>query len=401
MRPGEKDRQLVLKDRGAAREAAPTSERTSRFGDAVTRISSLAAQPIEMRRVRRSMRAAWAAEHAGISVSPAVMSPADAPLLDASRSAAALPLIAPRFAPRRRARPVPARGPGLDVAAARLRPRHEPRGGRHHDADARRDPASSSHSSLFAFPLVVVAMLFMRGMYRRRVRLMVLDAAVPVVGAVSVAAMVVLAWEVFIHGDATIGPYVGRTWALALLLVGGGRAALTLVQRRARAIGLVGKPTLIVGAGQVGAQVARRLEEHPEYGLRPVGFLDADPPDRRPGRRPARAGARLARRARRGRRPDRRRARDLRLLVGAGPRPDPAHAPLRGARARGLARAAVLRVDQRPRGARAARRPAAARPARRRPEGLAVPAQVRARPPARAARAARRVADHAGSPRSP
>ena len=27
----------------------------------------------------------------------------------------------------------------------------------------------------------------------------------------------------------------------------------------------------------VGAQVARRLESHPEYGLAPVGFLDEDP----------------------------------------------------------------------------------------------------------------------------
>jgi exopolysaccharide biosynthesis polyprenyl glycosylphosphotransferase len=34
---------------------------------------------------------------------------------------------------------------------------------------------------------------------------------------------------------------------------------------------------LIVGAGLVGAQVARRLEAHPEYGLSPVGFLDDDP----------------------------------------------------------------------------------------------------------------------------
>ena len=32
-----------------------------------------------------------------------------------------------------------------------------------------------------------------------------------------------------------------------------------------------------MGAGLVGAQVARRLENHPEYGLAPVGFLDDDP----------------------------------------------------------------------------------------------------------------------------
>ena len=39
----------------------------------------------------------------------------------------------------------------------------------------------------------------------------------------------------------------------------------------------MGKPVLIMGAGMVGSQVARRLDNHPEYGLRPVGFLDDDP----------------------------------------------------------------------------------------------------------------------------
>jgi exopolysaccharide biosynthesis polyprenyl glycosylphosphotransferase len=34
---------------------------------------------------------------------------------------------------------------------------------------------------------------------------------------------------------------------------------------------------LIMGAGVIGAQVARRLEAHPEYGLAPIGFLDEDP----------------------------------------------------------------------------------------------------------------------------
>jgi exopolysaccharide biosynthesis polyprenyl glycosylphosphotransferase len=34
---------------------------------------------------------------------------------------------------------------------------------------------------------------------------------------------------------------------------------------------------LIMGAGVIGAQVARRLESHPEYGLVPIGFLDEDP----------------------------------------------------------------------------------------------------------------------------
>jgi exopolysaccharide biosynthesis polyprenyl glycosylphosphotransferase len=135
-----------------------------------------------------------------------------------------------------------------------------------------------AYPSLVAFPVVVVAMLQLRGLYRRRLRAGGIDELLPVAGAVSVAAMAILTWEVTISQDAGVSPFIGRAWVLALVLVAAGRFGLSLVQRRSRAIGIVSKPTLIVGAGVVGAQVARRLTEHPEYGLRPVGFLDDDPP---------------------------------------------------------------------------------------------------------------------------
>ena len=136
-----------------------------------------------------------------------------------------------------------------------------------------------SRPSAFAFPLVVVTMLYLRGMYRRRVRTVILDGLAPVAGAVSGAAMLILAYEVFVHGEVATAPVLGRAWLLTLLLLGGARAALAITQRTARSRGAVGKPTLIIGAGYVGSEIERRLEEHPEYGLRPVGFLDADPPD--------------------------------------------------------------------------------------------------------------------------
>ncbi len=47
--------------------------------------------------------------------------------------------------------------------------------------------------------------------------------------------------------------------------------------RHQRASGRVRHRTVILGAGAVGAQIAKSLLEHPEYGLEPVGFLDSDP----------------------------------------------------------------------------------------------------------------------------
>jgi exopolysaccharide biosynthesis polyprenyl glycosylphosphotransferase len=134
------------------------------------------------------------------------------------------------------------------------------------------------YPSFLAFPLLVAVMLQARGMYKRRVRVAVLDDVAPVVGAISVAAMAVLTWQVGVHGDAAAGAQIGRIWIATVLLLGGMRALLAWTHRYARSRGLVGKPTLIVGAGKVGAAVAHRLEEKPEYGLRPVGFVDADPP---------------------------------------------------------------------------------------------------------------------------
>ena len=68
-----------------------------------------------------------------------------------------------------------------------------------------------------------------------------------------------------------------RLWAFALVFLGAGRVGITLDRRRALRRGETGFNTLIIGAGSVGHLIARRLRERPEFGLRPIGFLDKDP----------------------------------------------------------------------------------------------------------------------------
>ncbi len=136
---------------------------------------------------------------------------------------------------------------------------------------------SAARAPLLALPPVVMVLFYARGLYRRRLRALVLDGVVPVVSGVSVGAMAVAVLGMFL-GDQV--PSQGdwlRAWLFALVAIAAGRVTLALVQRWARARRLVGKPVVIVGAGVIGAQVARRLENHPEYGLAPVGFLDEDP----------------------------------------------------------------------------------------------------------------------------
>jgi exopolysaccharide biosynthesis polyprenyl glycosylphosphotransferase len=128
---------------------------------------------------------------------------------------------------------------------------------------------------LLAMPPLVMLLFYLRGLYRTRLRTPVLDGVLPVLSAVSVAAMAVAMIGIYANGG--IPAHFVRTWLLAVATVGSGRTLLSLAQSWARARRLVGKPVLIMGAGVVGAQVARRLESHPEYGLVPVGFLDEDP----------------------------------------------------------------------------------------------------------------------------
>jgi exopolysaccharide biosynthesis polyprenyl glycosylphosphotransferase len=130
---------------------------------------------------------------------------------------------------------------------------------------------------LLALPPLVMLLFYLRGLYRTRLRALVLDGLVPVLSAVSVGAMAVATIGLLANEQVPSQSDWVRAWLFSLVAVSLGRAVLSSVQRWARARRLVGKPVLIMGAGVVGAQVARRLERHPEYGLAPVGFLDEDP----------------------------------------------------------------------------------------------------------------------------
>ncbi|HSZ14927.1 MAG TPA: exopolysaccharide biosynthesis polyprenyl glycosylphosphotransferase [Solirubrobacteraceae bacterium] len=136
---------------------------------------------------------------------------------------------------------------------------------------------SSVRAPLLALPPLVMLLFYLRGLYQTRLRTLVLDGIVPVLSGVSVAAMAVATLGMLLNGQLPNQTDWLRGWLFSLIGVAIGRIVLSFAQRLARARHLVGKSVLIMGAGVVGAQVARRLESHPEYGLVPIGFLDEDP----------------------------------------------------------------------------------------------------------------------------
>ena len=78
-------------------------------------------------------------------------------------------------------------------------------------------------------------------------------------------------------------------WFLALVFIVAARsAARTLARRQSAYV----QNALIVGAGEVGQLIGRKLLQHPEYRINLLGFIDADPKDEAPRpRRSAGAGS--------------------------------------------------------------------------------------------------------------
>jgi exopolysaccharide biosynthesis polyprenyl glycosylphosphotransferase len=115
-----------------------------------------------------------------------------------------------------------------------------------------------------------VALLLATGHYRSRITLNVAREARSVAACVAVPLLALAA--VHLRG-VTPGVLVeaGAVVVASMLVL---HCTLYALIRRLRARGVYGERTLIIGAGQIGTTFATTLQEHREYGLRPIGFLD-------------------------------------------------------------------------------------------------------------------------------
>ena len=135
---------------------------------------------------------------------------------------------------------------------------------------------------LLMLPLWVVAAK-LNGLYERdeqNVDHSTVDEVVGVFHLVTLGAWLyfVIAWAARV-GDLHVARLV-TFWLLAAVLVVAGRGVARAVARRSP---LYLQNTLIIGAGHIGQLAARKLLQHPEYGINLVGFVDAHPRPRRPG----------------------------------------------------------------------------------------------------------------------
>jgi exopolysaccharide biosynthesis polyprenyl glycosylphosphotransferase len=138
------------------------------------------------------------------------------------------------------------------------------------------DRAHSESWVALLFGIAVIAMLHARPAPDDRLNASVLETFNNVLGIVSLASMLTISTDSILGGSHPVA-LATRLWLFTVVYLGGAR--VFLVTSRSEAIRREGlaTPTLIVGAGMIGSHLAHRLISEPSYGLRPVGYLDADP----------------------------------------------------------------------------------------------------------------------------
>ena len=137
--------------------------------------------------------------------------------------------------------------------------------------------ALDSQALIWLLPPLVIAFMALRGLYADRIQTRLSDGLASVAAATSLAAISLIAAAALLNPEVESAPLLARAWLFGTAYLLAGRVLLGWAQRRARRTRLVKKPTLIIGAGRIGAKVERRLLAQPELGLLPVGYLDADP----------------------------------------------------------------------------------------------------------------------------
>jgi exopolysaccharide biosynthesis polyprenyl glycosylphosphotransferase len=123
--------------------------------------------------------------------------------------------------------------------------------------------------ALFAFGML--AILGAGGQHRLRICLRVTDQAGRLLTAAALPLPALLWWQ------QAAARQLGwlALWSAGLVLLA--RALVCAVLRAAHRRGLFTERALVIGSGTFGAYLAELMRQHPETGLRPVGFLDDTP----------------------------------------------------------------------------------------------------------------------------
>ena len=148
------------------------------------------------------------------------------------------------------------------------------------DASDRVHPVIEYVIFLAAIPVWIIA-AHVAGLYNRdgeRTDHSTADDLVGVFAVVTIGTWIVSSTAWLTHAVGPNPPRMVFFWGLSIVLIVTGR---TIALGMARRSVVYLQNTIIVGAGDIGQLVARKILKHPEYGLNLVGFVDTQPKERR------------------------------------------------------------------------------------------------------------------------
>ncbi|MGQ0802701.1 MAG: sugar transferase [Actinomycetota bacterium] len=121
-----------------------------------------------------------------------------------------------------------------------------------------------------AYVALTIATIAASDGYRSRITMSALQATPWLIGRLAIPLLLVAPVALLTGAD----PSVFALVIVGMVLVVAGRALTYGVVREARRHGHLLEGTVILGAGGIGVELARIFEEHPEYGVHALGFLD-------------------------------------------------------------------------------------------------------------------------------
>ena len=131
------------------------------------------------------------------------------------------------------------------------------------------------HAVNWAYAGVVLVLLRATDSYKRRITLSVLDDLPRLLVPGAVGLLLIGALRPAVGPESSL---FSQALIVSVAIVAGRLWSYTAI-RIARRTGRMAEPALIIGAGTVGVELHRVLQEHLEYGLVPIGILDDVAPE--------------------------------------------------------------------------------------------------------------------------
>ena len=130
---------------------------------------------------------------------------------------------------------------------------------------------------IVTYMLLALMISKLSGLYRFKMNTSSAQRLPKIIIAVGMALFIPISIAIIAGGDINLLRYMVLLWPVSIVVIFLLRVSANIFigWQRQRGVGL--QNVLIMGAGEVGNDIAKKLKKNPHLGLKPVGFVDSDP----------------------------------------------------------------------------------------------------------------------------